>query len=798
MRLLLATLLVFLCTIPCSLLAQNVAVHINVTTDSLRPINKAKITLSTGKEKPVAATTAADGKVTVSLQPSHTYLLDIDAPGYAAFSSSLYVDSTHTSFSYRLRKTQALQGTTVTAARPLMRQDGDMTVVDPEQLVPASTSSYEVLEKTPGIVADQDGNFYLSSATAATIYINGREMKMSSADIAAMLKALPPNTIQRIEILRTPSAKYDASGGGGIINIVLKKGVKLGLTGSINVGAQQGVYGNQNIGGNVSYGDGDLSAYVNVNLAKRKSLEHINSTRELAIDTLLSQDANSVYDGENVYLGYGVSKSVKEKWELSYDGRMSGNWNDNSSNNESFINQKTTAAPVSDNLTNTTNRGSNWSVNQSVDTKYKIDTSGSEWTMAATWNGAFGNNNQDILSRFIIPVTSDITNDGSISTARHYLMLQSDLKYKLHQKLQLEAGVKATASIFHHSSDYNIEYNGTVYQDPLRSTTYRYNENINALYGQATKQWGNVILKAGARIENTNMDGAQTRPGDTSFSIHRTDAFPYVYLSKPVMKIADFELRAYLVYRRTIARPTYEYLNPFQRFVDQYLYEAGNPNLRPQFTSNYEFNISADEHPVFAIGYNDIKDVYTQVVYQSEVNKNIALRTYDNLGSNKELYVRGMGGVPPGGAYFFILGGQYNVVNYDGYYNGAPLQYRRESFTFFTYHNLKLGKNTNIVVNGFMRLRGMMQFYELGTFGALNASINHNFLDKKLAVTLSVQDMFYTNRYDATINQTGIVGDVSRYNDSRRIGINVRYNFGFKKKEESKDFPGEEGEKPAE
>jgi hypothetical protein len=294
------------------------------------------------------------------------------------------------------------------------------------------------------------------------------------------------------------------------------------------------------------------------------------------------------------------------------------------------------------------------------------------------------------------------------------------------------------------------------------------------------------------------MDGAQTRPGDTSFSIHRTDAFPYVYLSKPIMKIANFELRAYLVYRKTILRPTYEYLNPFQRFVDQYLYEAGNPDLRPQFTSNYEFNISADEHPVFAIGYNDIKDVYTQVVYQSDLNKNIALRTYDNLGSNKELYIRGLGGVPPGGMYFFIFGGQYNLVNYDGYYNGAQLQYRRESFTFFTYHNLKLGRNTNIVVNGFMRLRGIMQFYELGTFGALNASINQNFLDKKLAVTLSVQDMFYTNRYDATINQTGIVGDVSRYNDSRRFGINLRYNFGFKKKEEAKEFPGAEGDKTSE
>ena len=104
-----------------------------------------------------------------------------------------------------------------------MRQEDDKTIVDPENLAASSTSGYEVLEKTPGLFVDQDGNIYLNSTTPATIYINGREQKMSTADIASLLKSLPPNSIASIEILRTPSAKYDASGGGGIVNIVLKK-----------------------------------------------------------------------------------------------------------------------------------------------------------------------------------------------------------------------------------------------------------------------------------------------------------------------------------------------------------------------------------------------------------------------------------------------------------------------------------------------------------------------------------------------------------------------------------------------
>ncbi len=770
------------------LFAQEVSVRIHITDDSLRPVPAAVITLSTGNERLIRDTSDALGAVTLRLRKAATYVVDIVASGWASYTGSLFADSSHPAVTYKLHKSRDLQGAIVTATQPMMRQEGDMTIIDPEQLAAASTSSYEILEKTPGVVADQDGNFYMTSSTPAAIYINGREMKMSAADVAAMLKSVPPNSIQRIEIMRTPSARYDASGGGGIINIVLKKGVKLGLTGSVNAGVQQGVYSNQTAGLNLSYGDGGVSSYLNVNLARRQSLEHISSTRILSADSLLSQDANTVYDGRNIYLGYGVAKTVGGKWDLSYDGRVSGNSNDNLSDNESIISAKSSGVAASDNLTGIRNTGATWTINQSIDAKYRIDTSGSEWTLAATWNGVFGDNGQDIHSRFASAPGNEVTNNGDIATQRHYFMLQTDLKYQLRRKLSLEGGVKSAVSPFRHESDYEIMYAGASYTDPLRSTTYRYSEAIHAAYAQATKQWGNLILKGGLRAEYTGMDGTQTRPGDTSFSIHRTDLFPYVYLSKPIVKMLGFELRAYLVYRKTIQRPAYDYLNPFQRFVDQYLYEAGNPALRPQFTYNYEFNISADEHPVIVVGYNDVKDVFANVVYESELNKNIALRTWDNLGASKELYVRGLGGVPPGGKYFGIVGGQYNLNMYDGYYNGAPLQYRRESFTFFTYHNLKLGRKTNIVVNGFARLKGILQFYELGTFGALNASVSRHFLDKKLTLTAAVQDIFYTNRYNATIDQSGISGAISRYNDSRRFGINLRYNFGVRKREEKKSF----------
>ena len=178
---------------------------------------------------------------------------------------------------------------------------------------------------------------------------------------------------------------------------------------------------------------------------------------------------------------------------------------------------------------------------------------------------------------------------------------------------------------------FNME-NGIRTKDEIRTSSYNYHESINAAYVQASKTLLGITLKAGTRLENTSMKGRQRIPGDTTFTINRTDLFPYLYLSRSLMKIMGYDLRGYLVYRRTISRPGYQLLNPSQRYVDPYLFETGNPALRPQFTQNYEANISVDERPVFAIGVNDTKDIFTNVVYQSDTSSRVAYRTYDNLG----------------------------------------------------------------------------------------------------------------------------------------------------------------------
>lgn len=729
----------------------------------------------------------AQGVAIFFLTANKPYLVRITAVNYQPLEKSITVKDVEQSFYFSMEPaSQALGSVTVTARRPLMRQEDDKTIVDPENLALSSTNAYEIMEKVPGLFVDQDGNVYLNSTTPARIYINGREQKMSAADIATILKSLPPNAIASIEILRTPSARYDASGSGGIVNVVLRKGIRIGLTGSINGGFNQGTYGNQFIGMSLNNQEGKLTQYINMQYSWRNSFEQLQSDRYFSADSILRQNAYTRYPANSFYAGYGLGYQFTKKWELNYDGRYSHNNAYSSSINASGIQTISNQQEVTRNEAAIDNTTKSFNLSQGLNLKNKLDDKGSEWTTDLSYNYSEGNTQQDFSTKFFQPFRATTSGDGRIENISRLLSAQTNFLKKMPQNITLETGLKSTHLWFNNGTDYFRNNGGTRVADEGRTASYQYRENINATYLQAAKTIQRIVLKGGLRLENTNMEGDQLRPKDTTFSLHRTDLFPYVYLSRGLMKIAGYELRAYLVYRRTIVRPAYENLNPSQRYVDPYLFETGNPALRPQFTNNYEANISVDERPIFAVGINEQKDIFTQVLYQADSARSQAYRTYDNLGKNKETYFRAIGAIPPGGRYFFVVGAQYTHNFYQGLYENKPIDFKRGSWTLFTYHQLKLGPNTQFSMHGFARFKGQLQFYELNSFGQMNLSLNQQFLNKKLTLSLSATDVFYTNKIDFSIKQGSLHATGLRQSDSRRFGMNLRYNFGIRKKEETK------------
>ena len=768
--------------------ARETAVHFKIVNTVREPLPFATVTIlsvpdTIQKQEKI---TDSNGVVLFRLYQMRPYRIRVTSVNYQPLEKNITIKGDNPTLTLVVNKAeQSLSSVVVTASKPLMRQDDDKTIVDPENLAIASTNAYEILEKIPGMFVDQDGNIFLTSTTPAKIYINGREQRMSTADIATLLKSLPPNAIASVEIMRTPSAKYDASSSGGIVNIILRKGIKIGLTGSINAGMNQGFYGNQFAGINLNNSSGKSTSYLNLQLSKRTTFEELNTDRYFAADSMLRQDAFTKYPAKSIYLGYGLGYDLNNKWEFNYDGRFSYNKNKNTSSNLSDIIQLSTANVTSSNQADVHTNTYNLNISQSVTFKKKIDTIGSNWTTDLSANFTPGEADQYFITYFYKPPRANAEGNGNLKNNMNFYAAQTNILKKLPHQVTFETGLKSTYLTFHNTTDYFIQRDTGRIKDPIRTGEYAYKENINSGYVQASKNFSGFLVKLGTRVENTNMNGDQDAPADTSFSVHRTDFFPYVYLSHSIMKIAGYELRGYLVYRRTITRPSYDFLNPAVRFVDPYLYEIGNPSLKPQFNKNYEFNISVDETPLLAVGVNDTKDIFTQVIYQADSANSIAYRTWDNLGKNKEFYIRGLGAIPPGKRYFFVLGGQYNHNFYEGQYEKEPLSYKRGSWTFFTYHTFKLTKLTMLTLNGFVRLKGQLQFYELSPFGSLNFSVSQQFLKKKLTLSMSIVDMFYTNQNTFTINQGSVNTNGHRKGDTRRFGLNVRYNFGFRKKEEN-------------
>lgn len=704
--------------------------------------------------------------------------------GFKENVSNIKVEKKAYQLDIRLEETALDLGeVTIVAKRPLISQEDDKMIIDPEPLAASSISTLEVLEKTPGLFVDQDGNIFLNSASPAIVYINGREQKMSAQDIASILRSLPPGNIQKIEVLRTPSAKYDAASSGGIVNVVLKKGVKIGQNGSVNSSMNQGNFGNQSAGFNLNNGGENQSSYLNLNYLKRDGLDELNSSRNGSLNSLIIQNAKTRTPGSQAFLGFGYNREIRKSWNINTDTRINVNGNNSDAENVTTI-QSAEKQIISNNINAIQNNNDFLSVNQDLGLNVKKDSIGFEWDTKVSFTYNLTNAAQLYSSSFSSPVSQLIEGNGDAMQNRKFLLTQTDLTFNLPWSVKMESGFKGTFQQFTSQADYFIKVNSLNTIDPVRTNSFNYKENITAAYFQFSKPLpGNLRVKTGLRAESTRMDGQQKIPYDTSFLIQRLDFFPYLYVSKPIFKIANYELNAFLIYRRTLNRPDYQNLNPAIRYVDQYFYETGNPALKPQFTDNIEANISFDNMPIFAVGRNYISDIFSNVVYQDKTNTNVLVRTFDNVGKNKETYFRLIAAIPPGGRYFFVLGTQYNLSEYDGIYENKPLTFTRGSWRFFTFHQIKLFKETKVNINGFLLLRGQQNFYELETFGQLNVSVNQSFYNKKLTISLSGNDILRTMVTRFSLQQGNVFTQGDRYGDNRRIGLNVRYAFGIQKKE---------------
>ena len=765
-------------------ISQSITARINISNDKKEIVANATAEILQNIDSSILFTKTSNKATIFTLKNNAEYILKITAVNTKTFYRKFQTGNNDTTLNIILQTaTKQLDEVVVNSRTPLLKQEDDKTIVDAEQLASSSTNVFEVLEKTPGAIVDQDGNVYLNSSTPATININGREIRLSAVDLANLLKNLPASSISKIEVIRSPSAKYDAASSGGIVNIVLKKGVKLGINGSIDASHFQGVYGSQAIGFNVNNSKEKVNTYLSYNFSKKLNFEDLSSNRYTNSGGLFKQFANTKFDNTNNYIGAGINYEVNKKLSVNYDTRISATQNNSNINNNINISSLRTGNSIGQNISVVNNQGPSFFISNGIGTKYKIDSLGSEWSNTLDYTYFKANSSQEYQNLNILPVRNSLLGDGNVLNNKNTLSFKSDVVLKTKKKFTVEVGTKITYSLSKNNSVYFSDTSTGKYVDRLQTNRFKYTENIAATYLQIAKTFGGLTIKPGIRYEYTDIRGQQIVPADTTFAIKRSDLFPYIFLRHKIAKVFGFNLVANAIVRRSITRPFYESLNPYPRYADQYTYDIGNPGLQPQFTTNYELNINADEFPVFSIGLNDIKNIFTTLTYS---RGDTLFRTYDNLGTNKEIYMRAVVGIPPGKKYFFYAGTQMNIMNYKGQYDNVPFTFKRSSFTFFMFQSYKPTPTLALSLNGFLRVNTVVNFFEIKPFGGLTFSGNKSILNKKMNVILTVNDIFKTNQNKFVINQPNFVADGFRYNDRRRLGIALKYNFGLKPRVEKR------------
>lgn len=723
------------------------------------------------------------------------YLIKLSSVGYENLEKKVEVADQPMSISMALqRKSTALKAVTVVSGRRLVSQEDDKTIINAEMLANTSTNAFELLEKTPGAIVDQDGNIYLNSTTPASVYINGREMKMSAADVSSFLKSLPAGSISKIEIIRTPSAMYDAAASGGIVNVVLKKGISIGTTGNINVRYDQGIYGAGSAGLSLTKGMGRVRTYLTYQYMHRNYYEDIEFDRRLQVDTMLAQNSSTKYFSGNHYVGVGLDFAWNKKLNLTYDLRFTGTNDNNQAVSLNEISKRGDPYPFIDSRTSIDNKGRSTILTNTVAMRYKIDSVNSVWANEVEYTWLNNSGAQSYAIYYQLPANAPQSGFGDLSHNAQSISFKSDLSLHIFYRLMLEAGLKVSRATDKNETKYfSLQGALPVQPDTFQTTAYRYSGNISSAYAQLSKRVYGFILKTGLRFENTAITGNQWIPRPASFGIRRNDLFPYLYIRRNLFTILGYPLTGNAIYRKSITRPDFDALNPAPRFIDQYTYETGNSNLKPQLTVNYELNATYDDFPVFAIGVNEAKDAFSRVTYKDE-QSGIVYRTYDNIGRYQELYARLFGGLPSGRKYFMYMGVQCNYVHYRGAYQKSPLRYKRTSWSFFTGHSLKASSTMSFNLNGWMYVNGFRLFNELKTMGQLNLSVTKNAFNKKVNIILSANDILKTNKSLFSINQGPVQVTGDRIQDSRRVGLMLKYNFGTVRTEEKKpSFVAPEG-----
>lgn len=776
-----------------SLAAQSVTGRITgvIKSEEGKSLEAATVTVLKAKDSSLvkAALSNKSGEFVIEKIPPGKYLVSVTSVGYHTFFSSAFEISENKYVinlaSLQLKaESKSLGPVQVTARRPLIENKIDKTVVNVEAAVTnVGTNALEVLEKSPGITVDKDGNISLKGKQGVIVLLDGKQTYLSGEDLANLLRNMPSNQLDQIEIMSQPSAKFDASGNSGVINIKTKRNNLKGFNGSVSVGYTQGVYPKSSSSFNINSRKGKLNVFANYNYSYWKGFNELSiyrnfrnqSTKDL--DAVFDQSSYRTFEGQPHSLKLGMDFFATKKTTVGFV--LNGTYNDRKSTGFSSTNILN-GLYVLDSINKAETRNKepwlNYSANLNL--RHVFDSSGKEITADLDYVRYYAKSKQ-MANNYTYTPAGDQVGDpyllrGKLPSDINIFTAKVDYAHPLKKQAKLEAGLKTS----YVKTDNDAQYTfwdapiGKWSNDP-KSNHFMYTENVNAAYINASKQikkWG---FQVGLRLENTNSKGKQVTTGEV-FNRNYTQLFPTTYISYALNASNNFGLS----YGRRIERPNYQDLNPFKYFLDQYTYGQGNPYLTPQFSHNIELSHNYKGQLNTSLNFTQTTDIINDILEQNDTSR-ITYQTKKNIASRRNIGLSISYNKPL--TKYWTLNFYTNAYNsyFSGVINNKKLRVDYSSFMFNMSNQFKFNKGWGAEVSGFYRYKTLEGATILSEpMGVFSFGVSKQVLKNKGSVKLNIRDPFYLQQFKGSTKFDNIDVDIRSRWDNRQVSLNFTYRFG--------------------
>jgi len=787
-------------------------------TNETIPFATAVLINKTTKTNAKVAQTDVNGAFTMTDVPAGTFTFKISFVGYQTMvRDNITITANSGTINFGEIKMNASKGNvlsevTVTGQKAAMQMGIDKKVFSVDQsLVSEGGSAGDLLQNVPSVSTDIDGNVSLRGSSGVKVLIDGKPSLIAGGNVAQILQSIPASSIESVEVITNPSAKYDAEGQSGIINIVLKKNTKLGFNGSAALTA--GNRDNYNANTNLSFQNSKVNLYGNYSYRYGNRLgggfqdiTYLNSTNSTAFANQ-NTSTNSLDKGHNVKAGldyYLAPKSV-----LSLSGGFNNRVNDR--DELININQLGTALnPVllSNRNNATTGDGNSYDLNLDFNQKFKKPKE--ELTFNFGYSNGTNNNYQTYNTNVtnlngntvnLNPSLQRITNTGDNTNYN----IQLDYTLPLGKAGKMEAGYRSQIRLGNNDQYADsVLVNTNVYvQNNKLINDFNSKDQVHALYLNYQNQIKDFGYQLGLRAEDARLDtylqGYQNNilTGNEG-NIHYKRLYPSVFLTQKLKG----EQQLQLSYTRRVNRPRPWDTNPFLDVSEPLNYRAGNPNLLPEDVHSFELGYSKYWKKVTltsSLYFRQTNDVIQRVRSVPDAS-GIITTTPQNLtqqiNSGLELI----------GRFDLIkdLNFTTNVNLYQSKFDGDA-RFNIADRSGFSWNanltaNLTVAKNVSLQMRGDYRAPEVMAQGRRNAMYGLDAGAKYDFPNKKASLSFNVRDVFNTRRWSMTTDdnftyidfQRRMQGTMGNLTFSYRFGKNT-FNFNKKKKDDQQDNRPDEG-----